>query len=207
MKIDIKQISAGMALAGMTHNELATASGIDAESLARILKGEVSARPESMDRIQIALEARQVEFGPRSGVALKDNYMRRLEGPGFDAYFKLYDEILRTMLGRSDDVLFFLVDPSVSGPALRDAKLRLYDAGIRCRHICPEGTQIFDAPKEDYRAMPRKYFANQPQVVYSHYVATTSMDPEFSVLIFNSHSISQAERSKFNFIWDHCAPI
>jgi hypothetical protein len=207
MSIDLRQISAGMALVSMTPTELAGASGLDTESFMRILNSEVSPRPETLDRIRIALEARQVEFGPRSGVALKDNYMRRLTGVGFEAYFKLYDEILRTMLGRSDDVLFFLVNPQVSGPELKEAKARLYDAGIRCRHICPEGTTVFDAPREDYRAMPRKYFANQPQVVYSHYVATTNADDDFNVLIFNSHSISQAERSKFDFIWDHCAPV
>lgn len=201
-KLDLRQISAGIALAGLTQAELATLAGLEAASLSRILKGEVQPRPETLDRIQIALESKQVEFGPRSSVALKDDYFRRLQGP--DVFVRLLDEILRVMIGRTDDVLFFMVDPSVSTPAVKNALERLYDAGITCRYICSENNNVFDAPIEFYRAMPEKYFTNEVQVVYGDYVAINSLTPQHNVIILNSPSAAAAERGKFDFIWNNC---
>ena len=202
MKLDVKQIAAGTALAGMTQAELASAAGLDPASLSRILSGDAQPRPETLERIKFVLEARHVEFGPRSGVSLKDDYVIRIEG--VDGYLKLYDMILRTMIGRDEDVLFFMVDPSVSAQPVKDAKTKLYDAGIRCRHLCPTKVKIFDAPVADYKIVPDPYFINTPQVIFDRFVATTAENPLENVIVLNSQQIASAERAKFNFIWDHC---
>lgn len=203
MKPNTRQIAAGAALAGMTQDELAAVVGLEAAALELIMNGDVEPRPETLDRIQIALEARQVEFGPRSGVALKDEYFRRIIGK--DVYIKLLDEILRTMIGRTDDVLFFMVDPAVSPPNVVDAELRLLDAGIKCRFICSEDNKVFYAPKESYRLIPRDYYTNEIQIVYGDFLAILSILPHSdSVLILNSPSVAAAERGKFDFIWNNC---
>ncbi len=203
MKIDLKQIAAGTALAGMTQAELAGAAGLDPASLSRILSGDVQPRPETMDRLKYVLEGRQVEFGSKSGVSLKDDYFERWEGQG--VIVKMLDHILRVMIGTPGEVLFSMVDPALSPPDVRDANLRLHDAGIVCRYLCSEDNKVFDGPKEAYRAVPRKYFTNDVQIVYSDYVALNSSPDR--VFIFNSQATAESERGKFNFIWDHCEPF
>lgn len=204
MKLDLRQISAGIALAGMTQAELAAAAGLEAASLSRILKGEVTPRPESLDRIKIALEARQIEFGPRSSVALRDDYVRRIEGE--DRYIKLHKEILRFMLGTQEEVLFFMIDPGISPPEIVEAFGWLHDAGVKCRYLCRENPTRLDGPPEQYRVVPDKYFVNQVQVIYGHHVAQNSKTPLDNILIINSPSLAAVETAKFNYMWDHSEP-
>ena len=191
-----------MALVGMGTTELAADTGIDSDTLDKILTGLARPSPETMDRIRIALEAQKIEFGERSGVCLKDEYFRRLTGE--DSYLNLLNEVLRTMLGRTDDVLFFMVEHSMWDSEELGAEQRLWDAGIKCRYISPDASRTYRGPAGNFHYVPRIYPTTQLQVIYSEYVAIVGANYESEgIIILNSESAANAERSKFDFIWQH----
>ena len=205
MKPDLKQIAAGLVLAEISTEALARDVGMEFEQLRRVMNNEIEPSPELLGRLQLALESRQVEFGPRSGVSLKDEYIRRLTG--IDSFLRLLDEILRTTMGTNDEVLFFMVEHSMWLPAEKNAEQRLWDVGVKCRYICPEKATGMNGPKNAYRVLPRLYDKHQVQVIYGKYVATVSEDYlDKGILILNNEPWAMAERSKFNFMWEQARP-
>jgi transcriptional regulator with XRE-family HTH domain len=88
MRLTGRQISAGMALAGITQDELATLAGIGRPALNKIVNEEVVAREETLTKLRHALEARNVEFIGNIGVQWAQQQVRTLTGvAGLKTFF------------------------------------------------------------------------------------------------------------------------
>ena len=73
MRLGARQLSAAMALAGMTQDELATAAGIARPTLNKILGDGVVAQDRTLTKIRQTLESRNIEFTSNQGVRLKSS--------------------------------------------------------------------------------------------------------------------------------------
>ena len=75
------QIRAARALINISRAELAVAADISSTALANIERKESDPRSSTLQRIQAALEARGVMFGPSNSVGLQQSDPMRDSGP------------------------------------------------------------------------------------------------------------------------------
>ncbi len=205
MEISARQISAALALSGVSQAVFAESIGMTSGNFSLIVNRKVTPKAETMRKMMEEFNRMRIEFLPRDGVCVRDDVVRRLEGD--DCYIRLHDEITQTMRDSKDDVLFFMVDESKSSEQVRSAKKRMRDAGIKCRHLCEETATQHDGPRHEYRAVPSEFYTNRPQVIFGDFVATTSRNPNLNIIIIQSQSVAAAERGKFEFFWNHCPMI
>src|SRR5512138_763394 len=89
MRLMPQQISATMALAKLTQDELASLAGIARPTLNKILNDEAVAKEDTMRRIRMALEQNGVEFIGNIGVQWAQHQVRTLAGvDGLKTFFE-----------------------------------------------------------------------------------------------------------------------
>ena len=79
MRIRGKQIAAARELLGITQEELATAAGVGRQTIARFESGLADPRPESINKIQVELERRGIEFSNGDGMGVRLNFAKAEE--------------------------------------------------------------------------------------------------------------------------------
>jgi hypothetical protein len=90
-------MAAAMALAGMNHDELASAAAIARPMLNKILRDGVLAKHATLNNSRRALEVRNIEVTSKQGVRLKSSDVEIYEGPErFESFTNFVFEQIRT---------------------------------------------------------------------------------------------------------------
>lgn len=210
MRLGARQISAAMALAGMTQDELASLAGIARPSLNRILNEEVLAKDDTLNKIRHALESRNIEFIPAEGVRRHFGTVDRLEGGG--ALHRFYDDVYETVkdggelcVSGVDERLFvkFYADDA-AGQFHRERMNAIKDR-LKFRVLLKEGDTYYrNTSYIEYRWIQKQFFFEHPIYVYNNKLAFIKFDKSnLEILRIAMPSMATAFRLQFDFMWEH----
>lgn len=208
MRLAAKQISAAMALAGLTQDDLATLAGMGRTSLSRILSDDVVAKEESLRKIKQALESKGVEFIGSVGVQWAQHQVRSLSGvDGLKAFFDDVRHIAQTSPEEQIAICGFDED-------YFEAKLREYldyhrdemtkYGNVRMQCLIEENDQNLGASSYcQYKWLPKENFSSVPFYIYGDRTAiiVTSAPEDPLILLIQNRSISEAYRKQFAAMW------
>lgn len=203
MTIIAEQIRAARAILDWSRDDLATATGLSADTVRRIESGSLQPRASTVAAIRAAFERRGIEFLPNNGVARHDNTVSVLEGSGY--LVKLFDDIYHTLKDTGGEVLLLCADDRTLEPEVMLAENRLRAAGIRFRQLVEANNDAHVGNANEYRTIPSAYFHHEMQVVYGTKVASCISSKQKAVVI-NDTSWAIMARKTFDLMWQHAAP-
>jgi len=208
MRLVAKQISAAMALVGMTQDEVAIAADMARPSLNRILNEDAVAKDDTLRKIRIALEARGVEFIGNIGVQWAQHHIRTLSG--VDGLKTFFDDV-RSVAKHTDEeiaICGFSEDyfEKKLGEYLDYHRKEMTTFGnVYMRCLIEENDYNVGASEYcKYRWQAKKNFSNVPFYIYGDRTAiiATSAPEDPLVLLIRNPAISQAYRRQFGAMWD-----
>jgi len=208
MRLLAKQISAAMALAGITQDELATLADMGRPSLNRILNDEVVAKEETLRKIKYALESKGVEFIGNIGVQWAQHQVRTLTG--IDGLKTFFDDVRYISQHLDEEIVICGV-----AEAYLEDKLREYldyhrnemtnYGNVRMRCLIEESDLDLGASGYcQYRWQPKENFSNVPFYIYGDKMAiiVTSAPEDPLILLIQNRTISNAYRKQFEAMWE-----
>jgi len=207
MRLSAPQISAAMALAGMTQDELATLVGMARTAINRILTEEVVAKEETLRKLRHALESRGVEFIGNIGVQWAQHQIRTLVGvDGLKAFF---DDVRATVKQSDEEVVICGVEEDYLEEKLGDyvdyqREEMAAVKNLRMRCLVKEGDPNLGASEYcQYRWQAKKHFSNVPFYAYGDKLAiiVTSGPEDPLTLLIHNRTIAQAYRLQFENMW------
>lgn len=212
MRLTSRQISAGMALAGMTQEELATLAGIARPTLNRILNEEALAKEDTLQKIRHALEARSVEFLEQSGVRLKLRGVDMLIGQeGLQQFFTNVYEHARQNGGTivqfgvdENKFLNHLGNEFSQSYMSRMAQVAKERKDLIVKAIICEGDRNFLASEyNEYRWISANVFQAVPFYIYGETLAIIDFQtiPAPTILVIKHAAITNAYRKQFDAFW------
>jgi transcriptional regulator with XRE-family HTH domain len=208
MRLSARQISAAMALAGLTQDEVASLAGIGRPSLNRILNDEVVAKEETLRKIKQTLEAKGVEFIGNIGVQWAQHQVRTLAG--VDGLKTFFDDVRHIVQTTDEEIVICGVAEGYLEDKLgeyldyhRKEMTRYSNVKMRC--LIEESD--FDLGASDYclyRWQPKENFSNVPFYIYGDKMAiiVTTAPEDPLVLLIQNRTISSAYRRQFEAMWD-----
>jgi transcriptional regulator with XRE-family HTH domain len=207
MRLAARQISAGMALAGMTQDELAILAGMARPSLNRILNDDVVAKDDTLSKIRQALESRNIEFIGNTGVQWAQHQVRTLAGvEGLKTFF---DDVRDVAQKTDDEIVIFGFSEKYFEDKLGNfidfqrKEMATYK-NIKMRCLVEEEDHNFGASSYcEYRWQPKENFLSVPFYTYGDrtaIIATSAPEDPLIVLIQNA-TISKAYRKQFGTMW------
>lgn len=194
-----KQIRAARQLVDWSANDLAEKVGVSKESILNIERGDKRARPTTMEKIVKVFETVDVEFKGDHGIDLRDDTVRKIEGP--NCYSRLLDEIYYK-LSKGDEFFVGMVDESLSSQEVHDAYKRIVKKGIKFKKLIKQGNDYICGPLEWYRQIEPQYYQNAASIFFMDKSAYLTENFE-KVLILRDKATTQANKNFFNLIWNH----
>ncbi len=207
MRLSAPQISAAMALAGMTQDELATLVGMARTAINRILNEEVVAKEDTLRKLRHALESRGVEFIGNIGVQWAQHQIRTLVG--VDGLKTFFDDVRATVKQSDEEIVICGVEEDYLEEKLGDyvdyqREEMAAVKKLRMRCLVKEGDPNLGASEYcQYRWQAKKHFSNVPFYVYGDKLAiiVTSGPEDPLTLLIHNRTIAQAYRLQFETIW------
>jgi transcriptional regulator with XRE-family HTH domain len=202
--IEPAQIRAARSLLGWSQARLGKEARVATNEVHMIEREKVTPRPETIGKVQKALEMAGVEFLPQSGVRRMARLVVTYEGPGSnrqlveDFYSTLQDaggEILMAHL-KEDEAKEYLGESFI-----KEQIQKRKEAGITHRLLVRANDPDLIPPLDTYHIMPDKYFSKYPLFIYGSKLALLSRDPGKSVVI-DDERFADSARKLFDFIWD-----
>ena len=190
------QISAGIALLGLTQKSFAEEIGISNAKLSKALSGETKSK-NVLFELKTALESEGIIF-TKSGVERSSGYETVLSGD--NCYLELLSKI---MIDPSvDELLVMFASDKISPPAVNHCYRFLRNKGVSMRQLIAADDTYIMGQLEEYRTIPEKYFTNIVTLVYGNSVAQVSGD-EKRIVIYADPKLARREGKIFNYFWDH----
>jgi hypothetical protein len=202
-------MAAAMALAGMNHDELASAAAIARPMLNKILRDGVLAKHATLNNSRRALEVRNIEVTSKQGVRLKSSDVEIYEGPErFESFTNFVFEQIRTHGG---DICLSVTDER------RFAQYRtntiehyqrmqeLFDCGVinSFRILANKSNFATKYTYNTYKWQPEKTMARTAFYTFADYLALVSFDhttPPY-VLVVRSAPLADSYRRAFDIAW------
>ncbi len=204
MRLTGPQIAAGIALAGLTQEELAAETGIARSTLYKIISGAAAYREETIRKIRAILETRGIEFLPGEGVRKKEKTVTTYTGD--DCLQELLLDVYRTLQDKGGELLIAHLD---EGNATRSLKKEFLDeqirkrkaANITCRLLVRADDPNLIPPYDTYRAIPEESFSPYPFYIYGSKLALLSWKPEPRVIVIDDQRFAQSATKLFDIAW------
>ncbi len=199
------QCRAGRALLDWTLEDLARASGLSRTSLNTFEQGTSNAKADTYRMIREAFERAGVEFLGSEGLRMQSDVLKMLQGD--TCYEQLLDDVFDTLKDTGGEILICSVDER-KAYHLYPEKLtahfkRLKTARITERMLAQENDTFFLQPIDCYRWIPAAFFSSTAQTfIYGHKIAIKSWTSKM-VIIMGNKDAADAERKRFEFIWQH----
>ena len=201
--ITSKQSKAARALLGWTLEDLASYSGMNKNALAKFERNEGAPRKSTLDTIYKTFSIANIELLGESGVREKEDGVELFSGE--DCLQKLWQNILFTFGDSGGEVLITNVDEkrtieTVQGDLYQHLD-NLKQRGITERLLSCEGDNLFLAPKECYRWIPKEVFSmSTATFIYAEKLAYYLWTKDIVVLV-HCKQASDAERERFEYMW------
>lgn len=197
MNINGKQIIAARALLGWSQQELADRAGTGISTVVGFEKGGRDTRTENKEAIIDTLELSGIDF-TGGGVRPKSSNILIFEGP--DCYLRVLDDIFYAFKDKKGEALFSCVKEAITPGIALQKELILRREGITFRSLVEEGDTYLPYPLDEYRYIPKEYFVNNTQAIYSNRVAIL-MNGNEKALVLENDIYAEVQRNLFNLIW------
>lgn len=205
--ITIAQCRAARGLLGWTQQDLAEACGLSKTAINNFEKGHSDIKNESLRAIRMAFESADVEFTSDEGLRRKTENIQTLKGA--NAFGGLLSDVCDTLKGVGGEVLISHIDEQITGQVSSKQMLDFLDFmeshEITPRILCPEGSSTILAPLSACRWLPRTARTQRMMMfIYGQKVALELWDGSMIVIV-NSREASNAERVRFEHLWNEAA--
>ena len=205
MRLTGPQIAAGIALAGMTQEGLASEAGIGRSTLYKIINGTAAYREETIRKISAILEPRGIEFFPSQGVRKKEQTVTTYTGE--TCLQDLLLDVFSTLQEKGGEFLIAHLDEgralqSIGNDFLSEQLRKRKQANITCRLLVREDDPNLIPPYDTYRAIPDESFSPYPFYIYGPKLALLSWQPEPRVIIIDDQRFSDSARKLFDIAWN-----
>ena len=208
MRLSASQISAALALARMTQDDLASLTGVWRPTLTKILREESVARDDTLKKIRHALESRGIEFIGNIGVQWSQHQIRTLAGvEGLKTFF---DDVRMTVKQSDEEIVICGIEENYLekklGQYLDYHRAEMAAHGnVRMRCLIKEGdANVAASDYCRYRWQPKGQFAHVPFYVYGDKLAiiVTSGPEDPLTLLIHNRTIAEAYRLQFEIVWN-----
>jgi len=207
MRLVPQQISAAMALAKLTQEELATLAGIGRPTLNKILNDEAVPKDETMRRIRSALEEKGIEFIGNIGVQWAQHQVRSLSG--VDGLKIFFEDVRRTSQQAPEEIVICGVAEEYLEDKLKEhldyhRKEMTSYGNIKMRCLIEESDLDLGASDYcQYRWQAKENFSNVPFYIYGDKMAiiVTTAPEDPLILLIQNRTISSSYRRQFEAMW------
>jgi len=194
-----KQIRAARMLAGWDASELAVKAKLSRIAVQDIEREDAHPRSGTLDKIIQAFEGKNIEFLDNSGVRIKDNRVRELEGT--NCYARLLDEVYYK-LGKGEEFLVAWADERRSPKAVHEAFRRIVRKDIVYRKLVKQDNTYICGPLSWYRWVPEEYYQNAVALFYNDMSAYLTEDWK-KIIIIEDGALAKANKKLFNWVWSN----
>lgn len=206
MSLNAAQIRAARGLLDWTRDQLANASGVSVPALSKIETSRSNPHPETIAKVQSALEMAGCVFTDNSGVKLKSDIVQIFEGK--DGYRAFFDEVYYLMARNGGEILaaggYEKDFHETSGPDFlkfhATRMSQLHDFKIRA---IKADNQNYTNSLEyvDFRYLPEDQYFFVPYYLYAGRMAMFIWEPDVKVLVINDSRVYEAYRQQFELLW------
>ncbi len=212
MKFELSaaQIRAARALLDWSLDDLAAATNVARNTIARIESGAVKPRDETLTQIRDAFESRDLQFLPNDGIVRHREMIDKLEG--FEALNRLLDDVYETVkdggsvcISGVNEKVFDKFYNDVYTPTHKTRMTAIKDK-VKCRSLLKEGDFDFTYSSYfEYRWMPAGKFKENSFYVYNNKLAFIKFDADnIEIWRINMPSMAAAFHDLFDMVWDQC---
>jgi transcriptional regulator with XRE-family HTH domain len=205
-----QQIKAARALLQWKQTTLAEHAGISLPSINNVERGIGSARLDTMQAIQMALENAGIEFLSGLGVRLREDVfdVHKYEGPDFIK--KLNDDLFSCMKGPEDEVVMCSINETMFPKHVPDEMIRYFNHHKKTRFtekiLIRKDDNFLLASPDTYRWIAPELIGTIPYYVYKDRFAMIMWEASRSIIIRNQ-SIAETFRKQFDFLWSLGTPL
>jgi len=210
MKLTGSQISAAIALANMSREELCIDASIAKNTLLGILNDTAAPRQETLKKVRDILEARGIEFLPDEGVRKRFGTVDRLTGD--DALYHFFDDVYDTVkdggdlcVSGADERLFAKFNINDEAAQHHRTRMNAIKDKIKFRVLLKEGDIYYrNTSYIEYRWIAKDFFFDHPIYLYNNKLAFIKFEKNnLEIIRIGMPSMATAFRLQFNFIWHH----
>lgn len=195
------QIRAVRGALGWTREELASASDLSVAGIQAIETDKTDPTTRTISKISRALE-KEGYFLTSNGIEYQEYPVYFTYGDTHEkAYLKLLDdayEHLKTV--KNPELLIMYSDDKVSPPSVNSAYKKMRGEGIKMRQLIEEGNNYIIGPLEEYRYIPKGFFANRVTLIYGNRIANETADVLQGIVRVDPLN-AEIQRNTFNMLW------
>jgi len=205
MYLEASQIRAARALLDWTVEDLAKATSLNKDSIKNAERSHTQPRAQTMTLIREAFERAGVIFLDGSGVKLRSDIVRTIEGD--DALKRFLDDVYSSVLRSGGEIFIAGLDENKFVEAIGEKYLnnhldRIAKIGVKERLLIEEGDSNLVANKLSYKWIPKRYFSPTPMYIYANSVAMVYWGPPIKVVVIDNKDFHVLCSGMFNFVWD-----
>lgn len=208
----IEQIRAARALLGWSQHDLAEKAGLSQTGIARIENGTNQPNTKTLEKINAAFDASEIEFIGDSGVKRRTGEVRTLRGSqGFKDFM---NDVYETVSQSGGEICVYNVDETnwtkwMGESAYKSHAERMKEIKIpfNFKIMVEEGDTNFIASDfAQYKWFPKNLFDRQSFYCYGNKLAFIKFVEDFvEVMILPQKEFSNGFRVLFNIAWDKIA--
>jgi len=209
MSVTHHQLRTARALLDLSQQDVSDGTGISANALGRIERGEATPKDKTLDRLVGFYQGGGVEFTDRDGVRRNQQLVWQLQGrDGFRTWMNmLYDFAANeggkiTLLnGPPARFLEWLGEDWYTAHAER---MRGLEGNIDFKIITEEGEKNFLASGfAEYRWLPKTQFNDRSVYVFGDHSAFFDFnEEELRIVVITQRLIAQTQQMAFDALWD-----
>jgi transcriptional regulator with XRE-family HTH domain len=198
-------IRAARGLLNWQQDDLAVAAGLSLSAVNKFERGLGATRAATVQAMVTALRGAGVDFPASGGVRLLADVTGVLRITGKDFVERLDDDIYAAVTTPRQEIYSCSADESQwFAPGIRKTAQRYYAwrdrLGVRQLYLVPEGNQVFESPRENYRFLPPHLLGKIAFITYGDRVALVNWHKK-QVFIVRGHEIVAPFREQFKFLW------
>jgi len=203
--ITSKQSKAARAFLNWSLEDLASQAGLSRTAVIKFENGTAETRQDNIKAIENAFSTANIEFIGSKGISEKQDTVELFSGDAFIS--KLWDNIKLTLGGTGGEILITNVDER-RGLQYEQNNLYAYieelqKLNITERLLSCEGDNLFIAPKEWYRWIPKQVFSmSTATFIYADKLAYILWDKGIAI-VTHSKEASDSERKRFEYMWEN----
>ena len=195
------QVRAVRGALGWTREELASAARLSVAGIQAIETDKTEPTLRTLKKLHSALE--------REGYFLTSNGIEYQEYPVYfthgdtheEAYLKLLSDAYEHLKTKKDpELLIMYADDKVSPPSVNETYKLMRADGIKMRQLIKEGNTYIVGPLEEYRYIPKDFFANRVTLIYGDRIANETADVHQGIIRVDPLN-ADIQRNTFNMLW------
>lgn len=209
MSVTHHQLRTARALLDLSQQDVSEGTGISANALGRIERGDASPKDKTLDKLVSFYQGGGVEFTDRDGVRRNQQLVWQLQGrDGFRTWMNmLYDFVsseggkITLLNGPPGRFIDWLGEDWYAAHAER---MRDLGCDIDFRIITEEGEKNFLASGfAEYRWLPKTQFNDRSVYVFGDHSAFFDFnEEELRIVVITQRLIAQTQQMAFDALWD-----